>query len=438
MKVTFSNLKEFTRGHISAGNTREAVRGGIALMKADPLDMEVRFIITDLLISLREKEKLAMFLQASFETARVSGHGACAFSFAGMLRDIGFDVSDMLSLLADTYSSSSNIISDSGSRVAPLEDSTPVDAPESYQNSDDELILSIVSMGSDKSKLTDLPARLLPMPLLSELDRESFLTIIRDFKILRLKESDPVIREGEPGDSFYICALGDLNVFKSDTYGRKTTLATLHGGAIFGEMALVQRAPRSASVNAGSFAEVLEFSARNLSDMASQLPVVAQALDKFTRDRLIGNLMNNSPFFKPFSRKQRKELLKHFQAYVVETDTVVVREGDEGAGLYIVLGGEIDIFKDYKMPDEVRLATLGSTESFGEISLINDSPTSASCVAARRSTLLFLARHYFSRLLSSVPELNEYFKLLSENRLHQTRDILAEIQSEEEEEFILI
>lgn len=438
MKVTFGSLKEYTRSRISTKSTREAILGAFSLMKADPLDMEVRFIITDLLISIGRKDLLAPFITSSAELAVVSGHGACAFSFTAMLRDLGFDVQPAIEQIAEFYSSESSVISEYGTRTAPLPADSAVDGPEDLSNTDEDILNNIVTYSADRTSWSELPEKLLPMPLLSDLDKPSFLTITKGYRLNRLKKGDFVIREGEPGNSFFICALGSLDVFKSDTYGRQSHLASLHDGAIFGEMALVQLAPRSASVVSTGFAEVIEFHASNLAEMAGELPIVAKALDKFTRDRLITNLMNNSAFFKPFTRKQRKDLLRHFQAYVVDTDTVILREGDEGTGLYLVLSGEVDIIKDLRGQNEVKVATLGATESFGEISLITDNPTSASCVAARRSTLLFLARHYFTRLIQSVPELKTYFEMLSLNRIAETKSLLEEIENEEEEEFILI
>ena len=53
--------------------------------------------------------------------------------------------------------------------------------------------------------------------------------------------------------------------------------------------------------------------------------------------------------------------------------------------------------------------------------LLEDGPAPASVVAARPTTLLYLDRTYFQRLLAAVPPLRQYFERLSAERLADTR-----------------
>ena len=53
-------------------------------------------------------------------------------------------------------------------------------------------------------------------------------------------------------------------------------------------------------------------------------------------------------------------------------------------------------------------------------------PATATVRAARQSTVLFLAREYFERLLGAVPEIRSFFENLTEERLRQSeRDSLS-------------
>lgn len=56
-----------------------------------------------------------------------------------------------------------------------------------------------------------------------------------------------VMREGDPGNCAYLIQSGVVKVF-TEKDDKKTVLATLEAGEIFGEMALVFDEPRSASV----------------------------------------------------------------------------------------------------------------------------------------------------------------------------------------------
>ena len=78
------------------------------------------------------------------------------------------------------------------------------------------------------------------------------------------------------------------------------------------------------------------------------------------------------------------------------------------------------------------LATLKPGDVFGEISLIEDSPATATVTAARAGTVLFLARDVFARLVEAFPEIREYVSQLGEERLMDTR-LLLEAGADEEE-----
>ncbi len=58
------------------------------------------------------------------------------------------------------------------------------------------------------------------------------------------------MREGSVADCAYIIASGKVEVFRTDVDGEKKVLGVLRDGDIFGEMALIDGLPRSASVRA--------------------------------------------------------------------------------------------------------------------------------------------------------------------------------------------
>ncbi len=439
MKVTYKSLKDFAFAHYAQGNMELTLASLVAAYRADPLDLEIRFLTVDVLTHLQALEQLETVLVYSAEIAMRAGHPIAAMAFLHLIEKMGKDADPLWKRLAYLYSANSTQLSQSGSKVAPLPDETPVDGPAEHQPTLPELVALVTSLAQTITKGEDFPATLLPMPLLSDVPAHHFVEVARVLHLISLPPGAALIREGEPGNSFFMIGTGSFSVFKTDALGRVTTLATLHAGSIVGEMALVQRAPRSASVTSQTWARVLEFPAEAIARLAEHLEQVAIALDKFTRERLIGNLLTTSPLFKPFSRTQRMELLKHFQAYVVETDTVIVRQGEEGTGLYLILGGEVEVVREIDTPQSVSLATLSAPESFGEISLLLGSETTASVVATRRTTLLFLSRHYFLRLVQSVPEMREYFSALADSRLTRTQETLAaQAIIQDEEEIILI
>lgn len=66
-----------------------------------------------------------------------------------------------------------------------------------------------------------------------------------------------IIREGELGDSIYAVQEGELEVFRQRKDGGEIRVATLHAGDIFGEMAILQKDVRSATVRTLTEARLL-------------------------------------------------------------------------------------------------------------------------------------------------------------------------------------
>lgn len=74
---------------------------------------------------------------------------------------------------------------------------------------------------------------------------------------------EAVVREGEDGQDMFVVVAGSLNVVKSGG-GEEQELAVLEPGDSFGEIALLDSGPRSASVVAAVDSTLLRFERRNL------------------------------------------------------------------------------------------------------------------------------------------------------------------------------
>lgn len=67
---------------------------------------------------------------------------------------------------------------------------------------------------------------------------------------VRLSDGEILFHRGEPGDAFFIIESGQIRIFTLDEEGSELTLNTLAAGEAFGELALVDDRPRSASAAA--------------------------------------------------------------------------------------------------------------------------------------------------------------------------------------------
>jgi CRP-like cAMP-binding protein len=86
--------------------------------------------------------------------------------------------------------------------------------------------------------------------LFSELGNGELEALSRAFSPKNQPAGSPIIRESEPGDLFFVILRGEVKVFVDSPDGREVVLSHLQTGDFFGEMALLEGEPRSASVTA--------------------------------------------------------------------------------------------------------------------------------------------------------------------------------------------
>jgi CRP-like cAMP-binding protein len=85
----------------------------------------------------------------------------------------------------------------------------------------------------------------------------------------------------------------------------------------------------------------------------------------------------------------------------VDPGTVVLREGDRGQGLLVLLEGSVEIVKRRAGADDVLISTVDAPTVVGEMSLITERPHSATVRARTVCSFQLLTRSQFERLLKS-------------------------------------
>jgi CRP/FNR family cyclic AMP-dependent transcriptional regulator len=101
-------------------------------------------------------------------------------------------------------------------------------------------------------------------PLFEMLSQPELEVLAELSKLRRYAPGDIVFEEGDLGDSLYVIVMGQLDVVKRVDPSGERLLATLKDRDFFGEMSLVDKEYRSATVRARSEAQLLQLSAENL------------------------------------------------------------------------------------------------------------------------------------------------------------------------------
>jgi CRP-like cAMP-binding protein len=424
--VSLGDVKRSAATLFAQGQHLAALRLYDAIVAAAPLDFDARIRVADCALAMGDASAARVYRAVAWYCLK-SGHPLPAIVCARVLEAHGADASDLTAALVVHYGSESELLGKVAARVALPAGSLPVSVPDVRQPAPaDAVPLAIDRAEHATSTYKEFPEAVHAVPLLSTLSEAAFRRVLGTLVLRRLPAGALVIREGEPGNSFFFVAGGELRVFATDGLGRQTDVARLGEGAVFGEMALLSAQPRTASVGCLTEVDLLEVGRQSLASLADELGPVAEALHGFTRERLVGNLMARSPLFKSFNRMQQRDLLRRFTSHDVAPGTVVIHEGEAGRGLFVVLSGELDVSRRAADGSTVPLGALKTGDVFGEMALVRNASTVATVIARQQATVLFLAREYVARIVDAVPEIKSYLEALAEDREIDNQLVMGE------------
>lgn len=91
---------------------------------------------------------------------------------------------------------------------------------------------------------------LLDTPMFGDLDAGELSQIVRVMQVQQIAAGEAVFTEGESGDAWYVVFDGEVEVLKRDASGIPREVTILGPRACFGEMAILDGSPRSATVRA--------------------------------------------------------------------------------------------------------------------------------------------------------------------------------------------
>ncbi|MEJ5241165.1 MAG: cyclic nucleotide-binding domain-containing protein [Anaerolineales bacterium] len=106
---------------------------------------------------------------------------------------------------------------------------------------------------------------------------------------------------------------------------------------------------------------------------------------------------------------QPKETLaligQQFRVRTLSSGEILFRKGEQGDALFIVAEGRLQIVTQNAQGDEVILNECGVGETIGEMSLVDESPRSATVIALEPTVMLELKREDFLQLLDEQPKI---------------------------------
>lgn len=132
--------------------------------------------------------------------------------------------------------------------------------------------------------VTDKVEILRSVPLFADLDDRSLQAVAMFAHDTSFKAEDVVMLEGEPGDTFYVIVEGTVRIEHGDR-----TIRSMTAGGFFGEIALIDQRPRTATVECVTDVRALEIRRHEFERLLETLPAVHRrvraAVDRRVRSR---------------------------------------------------------------------------------------------------------------------------------------------------------
>ena len=133
--------------------------------------------------------------------------------------------------------------------------------------------------------------------------------------------------------------------------------------------------------------------------------------------------ITSNPLLRVLSAEQQAELLASSRSVRFGPGEIIVREGDAGESLFLLLRGRVAVLKHCNDGSDAQVSELSSGEVFGEMTLLLDAPRSATVRATAECELLQVNRSCFGELLQRNPDLLERLADQVEERLAELKAI---------------
>ncbi len=167
----------------------------------------------------------------------------------------------------------------------------------------------------------------------------------------------------------------------------------------------------------------------NLSErlaISSEVPPTVPPPAPAEKPPAVGSLELETKLFKDLSREEFRQLVTNLTLRHYDEETIVVKEGDAGASLFIVVQGQVRVFTRDPKQREVTLATLSEGEFFGEISLLTGKPRTATIITNTSSDLLELTKDDFEKTVKKYPRVRKVVEEFHLQRAHKTVEAIIQ------------
>ena len=151
--------------------------------------------------------------------------------------------------------------------------------------------------------------------------------------------------------------------------------------------------------------------------------------DTVVTEQIFG-MIGHSPFFAELNREDVGVLASFMQVYRAQPGEIIIREGEPGDYMLLLIQGQIDILKKGQRKNEQHMTIVLPGMTVGEMSMIDGEPRFATCIAKETATFAVLTRDNTVKIILKQPKLGAkiMIKLVTmlSQRLRQTSQKLLD------------
>ena len=271
------------------------------------------------------------------------------------------------------------------------------------------------------------------IPVLQNLSDAEVERLLQDpYNVLvELGSYQPIFAEHDAADCMYLILEGTVDVRINSVDGRQVSIATLKTGDFFGEQALLPGATgrRNASVRSLGPCKLLRIAGEYVAAGAAKSDdflTSGQEHESDTDDR-VRMILRSVRLFRSLSARDLERVNEWTKIVRFAAGAMVLREGDSGECLYVVLEGELEVFA---MDDDGKLVIISTHtkgQYVGEQALLpgGDTKHDLNVRAAVNSTLVRVARRHFQAIVKHDAKLLAALKQLGEARARKKLEAIG-------------
>ncbi|MEB2313676.1 MAG: cyclic nucleotide-binding domain-containing protein [Sorangiineae bacterium] len=427
-----------------SGDDQAALRWATALVTREPARPVALLIAARLLGARGRVENAKAGLAASAGRALDAGNLPLAVAACRLLEQLGEDAARELDAIAATFAAGSPRLLAAGARPPKLPEGaggglTPLDGSlsvEALLDACEAAVRGAAAAYASEVKVRGEAPKVAPEPLFSSLGEAGLRAMIGIFDTQLVAAGEVVIEQGTTGAEAFIVARGELEVKRELPGEEPVLLARVGGGTLIGEMSLLSRSPRAASVTAVRPSLLLVARKESLDAVVAEAPEVGREFAGYCRRRMMENLVRTSALLRAVKPRERPALFERFETRTFEEGDKLITQGQDSDGLHLVASGEVAVVVNEGGEGTV-VTTLGAGEVVGEVALVLRRPSNADVVAVHPTVTLHLPRDRFLEIVKQHPALLAELYELAVKRAEETSSIVAQ-EATDADDFVLL